>query len=188
MSALGVPAPFTMGIVNAATESGDLFGDLYNNAGALQAAKWVNGRVVNLNSLFGKAQLRGQKLTNVTDATTGGLFAGAGVVKDGAWAYLATPSPSFQLSQVLAWVAQTNPKVFARGTRKTLASASRASRRRSSAGACKLVGQAARANYADLRRPGFYLRQNLIDNLDEIQYELNCGGKIVPPHGMPFHA
>jgi hypothetical protein len=43
------------------------------------------------------------------------------------------------------------------------------------------------ANYADLRKVGFYPRNALIDDLDEIEYELHCGGKITPPHGMPFH-
>ena len=43
------------------------------------------------------------------------------------------------------------------------------------------------ANYADLRKVGFYPRNALIDDLDEIAYELHCSGKITLPHGMPFH-
>jgi probable HAF family extracellular repeat protein len=187
MTALGLPAPFTNGVVNVVTDAGDPFGDLFNQAGDLEAATWVKGRPVNVNSWFTKAQLLGHKLTGIADANTNGQFVGSAEVSGDTWAYIASPTPAYKLANVVAWVAQTSQTVFAHGTRRALTKAYGASKRGASADTCKYVHQAVSANYADLRKVGFYPRNALIDDLDEIEYELHCGGKITLPHGMPFH-
>jgi probable HAF family extracellular repeat protein len=186
MTALGLPAPFTSGVVNVVTDAGDPFGDLFNQSD-LEAVTWVNGRPVDLNSWFTKAQLLGHKLTGIADANTNGQFVGTAEVSGDTWAYIASPTPAYELANVVAWVAQTSQSVFARGTRRAVTKAYGASKRGASADSCQYVHQAVAANYADLRRVGFYPRNALIDDLDEIAYELRCGGKITPPHGMPFH-
>ncbi|MGB2876347.1 MAG: hypothetical protein WBB76_12865 [Gaiellaceae bacterium] len=183
MKALGLPQPFTDGSVNAVTEAGAAFGDLSGHAGNSQATRWVNGRPANLNGLFTKTQLRGGALTGAADANTNGIFVGTGAVSGGVWTYVAYPAAAYEIGQVLAWVSQTSPKVFARSTRSTLAKAKGGDQ----TSACNYVRQAARSNYRDLRKAGFYVRNALVDDLDQIQYDLQCGGRIVPPHGMPFH-
>ena len=187
MAALGLPAPFTNGVVNVVTDAGDPFGDLFNQAGDLEAATWVKGRPVNLNSWFTKGQLLGHKLSGIADANTNGQLVGSAEVSGDTWAYIASPTPTYKLANVVAWVAQTSRTVFAPGTGRALTKAYGASKRGASADACKYVHQAVAANYADLRKVGFYPRNALIDDLDEIEYELHCSGKITPAHGMPFH-
>ncbi len=186
LTALGLPAPFTSGVVNVVTDAGDPFGDLFNQSD-LEAVTWVKGRPVDLNSWFTKAQLLGHKLTGIADANTNGQFVGSAEVSGDTWAYIASPTPAYELANVVAWVAQTSQSVFAPGTRRAVTKAYGASKRGASADTCKYVHQAVAANYADLRKVGFYPRNALIDDLDEIAYELHCGGKITPPHGMPFH-
>jgi probable HAF family extracellular repeat protein len=186
MTALGLPAPFTSGVVNVVTDAGDPFGDLFNQ-NDLEAATWVKGRPVDLNSWFTKAQLLGHQLTGIADANTNGQFVGSAEVSGDTWAYIASPTPTYKLANVVAWIAQTSRTIFAPGTPRALTKAYGASKRGVSTDACKYVHQAAAANYADLRKIGFYPRNALIDDLDEIAYELRCSGKIIPPHGMPFH-
>jgi hypothetical protein len=186
LTALGLPAPFTSGVVNVVTDAGDPFGDLFNQSD-LEAVTWVKGRPVNLSSWFTKAQLLGHKLTGIADANTNGQFVGSAEVSSDTWAYIASPTPTYKLANVVAWVAQTSQTVFAPGTRRALTKAYGASKRGASADTCKYVHQAVAANYADLRKVGFYPRNALIDGLDEIAYELHCSGKIILPHGMPFH-
>jgi hypothetical protein len=185
MTSLKLTKPFTNGVVNVVTDAGEAFGDLSGDAGPA-AARWVHGTPVNVKSSLTKAQLKSAMPTTAADSGTSGAVVGGGDVKDGAWAYVAHPLPSYELGQLLRWVAQTSPKVFAGGTRGRLAKASKGSKGNSTAG-CKYIDRAVHANYSDLRKPGFYLRNNLVDALAEIKSELQCPGKIVPARGLPFH-
>ena len=107
LTALGLPAPFTSGVVNVVTDAGDPFGDLFNQSD-LEAVTWVKGRPVDLNSWFTKAQLLGHKLTGIADANTNGQFVGSAEVSADTWAYIASPKPAYKLANVVAWVAQTS--------------------------------------------------------------------------------
>ena len=153
MTALGLPAPFTSGVVNVVTDAGDPFGDLFNQSD-LEAVTWVKGRPVDLNSWFTKAQLLGHKLTGIADANTNGQFVGSAEVRRHLGLHRFSDA-GYKLANVVAWVAQTSQTVFAPGTRRALTKAYGASKRGASADTCKYVHQAVAANYADLRKVGF---------------------------------
>jgi probable HAF family extracellular repeat protein len=183
---LSLPQPFTDGTVNAVTEAGDALGELSDPTGNLEAVRWAKGKgaPANLNALFTRKQLRSGKLTNLTDASASGLVSGTGTISGAAAGFVAFPPASLKLAQLLGLVTQTGQKIYARGTRSAISKAYGAARR--GASPCAQVDKAIKANYADLRKVGFYARNSLVDGLDEVKYGLQCPGKIRPPRGMPF--